>query len=351
MSFKRADRAVAGRGVWVALLGLSLLLLAASVSAQTSPAPSQPASSQPASASGADTLHAQVIKLAREGKYAEALPLARRVLGLREKELGREHALVAVALQNVAAINQQLGKADEAETFYKRALAVYEKAGGEEYTPQIAKILHSLALLEVNVGKAVSLHERALKLKEKAEGPRSLSVASTLFPLGHLYEMSGDYGRAEESFKRFVEIAGETGTGAADDTAVAHTRLSCLLRKRGRDDDALRHESRAEAIFRSVADGRGKIVEGGVINGKAIYKPGPRYPVEARNARAQGVITVKILVGEGGRVLASCAEGSGHPALKQAAEWASYGARFTPTLVEGVPIKVGGVITYNFVLR
>jgi protein TonB len=42
---------------------------------------------------------------------------------------------------------------------------------------------------------------------------------------------------------------------------------------------------------------------------------------------------------------------TGHPLLQQAAVQAAYGARFSPTLLSGQPVKVTGVITYNFVAQ
>jgi TonB family protein len=91
------------------------------------------------------------------------------------------------------------------------------------------------------------------------------------------------------------------------------------------------------------------IVSGGVLNGKAIGKPQPVYPPIAKAARAQGVVTVQIIVDEEGYVIAANAV-SGHPLLQYAAVLAARQARFTPTLLEGQPVKVSGVITYNFVL-
>lgn len=40
---------------------------------------------------------------------------------------------------------------------------------------------------------------------------------------------------------------------------------------------------------------------------------------------------------------------SGNPLLRQAAINAAMQARFSPTLLMGEPVKVTGVITYNFV--
>ena len=100
----------------------------------------------------------------------------------------------------------------------------------------------------------------------------------------------------------------------------------------------------------SAPDGQRKPVTGGVLNGKAISKPQPPYPAIARTARASGQVTVQITVDEGGRVISASAV-SGHPLLRQAAESAARQARFSPTLLSGQPVKVTGVITYNFVLQ
>ena len=91
-------------------------------------------------------------------------------------------------------------------------------------------------------------------------------------------------------------------------------------------------------------------VSGGVLNGKAISKPQPAYPPIAKAARASGTVTVQILVDESGRVVSASAV-SGHPLLQQAAVAAARSARFSPTLLSGQPVKVSGVITYNFVLQ
>jgi TonB family protein len=98
------------------------------------------------------------------------------------------------------------------------------------------------------------------------------------------------------------------------------------------------------------ASDRRKIIQGSVLNGKAIAKPQPVYPPIAKAARAQGTVTVQIIVDEEGYVIAATAVG-GHPLLQQAAVAAARQARFTPTLLEGQPVKVSGVITYNFVLQ
>lgn len=93
-----------------------------------------------------------------------------------------------------------------------------------------------------------------------------------------------------------------------------------------------------------------KTISGGVLNGKAISKPQPAYPPIAKAAKASGPVTVQVLVDERGNVISASAV-SGHPLLKASAVAAARQAKFSPTLLSGQPVKVTGVITYNFVLQ
>jgi protein TonB len=87
-----------------------------------------------------------------------------------------------------------------------------------------------------------------------------------------------------------------------------------------------------------------------VITSKAINKPAPPYPAIARQVRIQGPVSVQVLIDEQGRVVSAKAT-SGHPLLQAAAVQAALRASFTPTTLSGQPVKVTGVITYNFVLQ
>jgi len=87
-----------------------------------------------------------------------------------------------------------------------------------------------------------------------------------------------------------------------------------------------------------------------IINGLAISLPAPPYPSLAKQIGMQGVVSVQVLLDENGKVVSAKAV-SGHPMLAPAAVNAAYQARFSPTLLNGVPVKVSGVITYNFMLN
>jgi protein TonB len=87
-----------------------------------------------------------------------------------------------------------------------------------------------------------------------------------------------------------------------------------------------------------------------LITSKALHKPVPPYPQVAKVAGIEGTVAVSILVSEQGQVVSARAT-SGNPLLQNAAVQAARQARFTPTMLNGQPVKVTGVITYNFTLR
>lgn len=87
-----------------------------------------------------------------------------------------------------------------------------------------------------------------------------------------------------------------------------------------------------------------------VLNSKAISLPRPKYPPIAQQIKVQGVVTVQVLIDETGRVVSAKAV-SGHPLLVHEAQRAALLARFSPTLINDQPVKVSGVITYNFVMQ
>jgi TonB family protein len=92
-----------------------------------------------------------------------------------------------------------------------------------------------------------------------------------------------------------------------------------------------------------------KIKSLGVITGLATYLPKPAYTEIAKRARAQGSVSVQVLIDESGRVISAKAL-SGSPFLTVEAQKAAMQARFAPTLLSNQPVKVSGIITYNFVL-
>ena len=94
----------------------------------------------------------------------------------------------------------------------------------------------------------------------------------------------------------------------------------------------------------------GAPISGGILNGRAVKLPKPKFPKAARESGASGVVVVKVVIDEEGKVISAKAT-YGHPDLREVCGEATSRAEFTPTKLAGRPVKVSGSIQYNFVSR
>ncbi len=83
-------------------------------------------------------------------------------------------------------------------------------------------------------------------------------------------------------------------------------------------------------------------------NGRATYLPQPDYPPAAKAIRASGAVRVQITIDELGKVISARAL-YGHPLLRASAVKAARESRFESTRLHGIPVKIIGVVVYNFI--
>ena len=88
----------------------------------------------------------------KQGRYAEAEPLYKRSLAIREKILGSDHPVVSNSLYYLARLYDNQGRYTEAEPLYKRSLTIDEKVFGPEHK-YIATNLYNLAVLYNKQGR------------------------------------------------------------------------------------------------------------------------------------------------------------------------------------------------------
>jgi protein TonB len=93
----------------------------------------------------------------------------------------------------------------------------------------------------------------------------------------------------------------------------------------------------------------GSPVSVGSLALKAKQRVSPSYPPIARSARISGVVTVYLVVNEKGDV-ESVERTIGPVQLQQAATDAARRWKFSPTVVDGQPIRVAGFLSFNFTL-
>jgi len=96
--------------------------------------------------------------------------------------------------------------------------------------------------------------------------------------------------------------------------------------------------------------GKARAVKKGVISGSALKMVDAAYPEEAQAAGVSGKVQVQVTISEEGRVIEAIAI-SGPELLREAAVQAARAWVFKPTKLDGVPVKVQGILTFNFELK
>lgn len=315
-------------------------------------------------AAEAARLNSEVVKLFGQGKFDEALPLARRAVELRERLHGADHPAVASALYNLGSIHIQRKEFEEAEKAYGRALAVAEKNGAKQ-ADLAGELNTQLGLLRFRAGdyaRAEDYQLRAVALKEQARGPTNPNLVPSLLNLAEVHLMRREFDKAEAYLDRVVTTLRahppRKDLAAADRIqnylcpllVAGESKLAWKARRvmaRLRDPERAAARDKEEA----AAGGARRVpTSGGVLNGRVLRRVTPDYPPLARAQRISGVVIVALTVSEEGKVME--AEGlCGHTMLREAAVEAVREWRFSPTLLEGKPVKVTGTVTVNFTLR
>ncbi|HJZ83718.1 MAG TPA: tetratricopeptide repeat protein [Polyangia bacterium] len=190
-------------------------------------------------------LLSQIEKLAKAGKYDEALPLARQALALREKALGPDSPQTALCVHTLGSLLWFKGDDKSAEQLWRRALATREKALGPEH-PDVAATLNNLGSMynrRRDYGAAEPLLKRALAIREKALGPEHPLVAQTLDNLATTYKESGRLGQAEPLARRALAIREKALGKNHNEVARSLNNLGALLEEQG-------DYAGAEALYR-----------------------------------------------------------------------------------------------------
>ncbi|HXQ74096.1 MAG TPA: tetratricopeptide repeat protein [Pyrinomonadaceae bacterium] len=293
----------------------------------------------------ASTLSESIVKLFNQGKYNEAVPLAKRSLEIREKLLPRTDPRISSSLMNLGEL--YLAKKDykPARELFQRLLQIQEEVFGPEDV-NLAFTLDRLAILQFaarNSRETEAAYKRALALREKSLGPNDPQVAQSWFNLGEYYRFERKLEPALESYRKALNIFGKHSGSGDDDFERTLEGFECLA-----------HDQDKMELFNELKEIRNQFPNpnapepGTILNGRALSLPKPefsRIPVERGGAEK---VVVKVVIDESGKVISAVDMCKGSPRFSEAAVSAAWKARFSPTTLKGQPVKVRGVIRYMF---
>jgi len=191
------------RRAWFAMLGLALLgLSSASSLAQPHPPETEvlPAESREAIEWRARQLNLQSGYLARQRRFAEAIPVAREALELSEQLHGKVHPNIAADLFTLASLYRAQGDLFNAEPLIQRAIGIDRQLYGERHP----------------------------------------EVGADLMVLGQLQQDRSDRTAAERTYRESIAMLGAPGASAKYQLqlAQAHYLLGMLLRNERRPAEA-----------------------------------------------------------------------------------------------------------------
>ena len=238
-------------------------------------------------------LDAHATMLWKMGRYDEAEPLYRRALAIGEKALGPNHPDVAKSLNNLALLLQAQGNYRDAEPLYRRALAIDEKALDPNH-PNVASHLNNLALLlkaQGNYRDAEPLYRRAIAIGEKTLGPNHPNVAKSLNNLAFLLKKQGNYRDAEPLFRRALAIGEKTLGQNHPEIATLLNNLAGLLETQGNYRDAEPLYRRALAIWEKALGPNHPDVASGLNNlAFLLHNQGNYHDAEPLYRRALAIL-------------------------------------------------------------
>jgi tetratricopeptide (TPR) repeat protein len=311
---------------------------------------SQKATSE-AELSEAVKLSLEVLSLYKQGKFDDAIPLAKQALRLVEESLGPGDSRYADAAANLAQLYVATGKFDDAESLLKRAVTIYER--DQNRSQKLGKTLDSLALARRRKGdlsKASETFRRAVSVKQRAFGADSLEVAYSLESLADLYYVQKEYARADTTLQRVVGIKEKTFGDSHVEVGRSLERRACVLNKEKQPIDAEKLEARANHILygESAKKREPILLSQEALECKVVTKPNPEIPEAAQHGRFTGSTTlvIAIEVDESGRVIGANMTG-GNNLFKKSAEKAALTAKLRPTVIDGQAVRVKGVMTYD----
>ena len=199
-----------------------------------------------------DAINSAVGEFFRRGRYAEGLSASAAAVDLIERLRGPNDPGLATALANYGRFLVYANRAPEAESIYRRALAI-DEAAGDAGKGNVSRDLNNLADLLHSAQRnpeAEQLYLRALDSDEHTLGPDHRDVARDLNNIAILLQDQGKDADAESVQRRAIAILEklqrENPAQATSDLASALSNLATSL-----SPDRV---SEAEALYRRALE-------------------------------------------------------------------------------------------------
>jgi tetratricopeptide (TPR) repeat protein len=251
---------------------------------------------------------------------------------------------------NIAEIQVKREKKNEAREIFDKNLTL----AGDVYTEtsvDFDNYLTSLIKLSNNEVSNEKFEQYALKrvqVKKNIFGIESYEAVYELARMAEFYRRLKEFEKAELYYSEAIAVSDKmVSNEKIQKLAIVSQYRAYLLERYGKkegrrkDDEFVKNRTQ---IY-TTSDNRQ------ILNGRAIKLHRPVISEMLSQAvwdfKANGKVEVSITIGEDGKVIDAKVI-SGHQLLREPSERAAKLSTFLPTYIDKKPVKVTGVIVYNF---
>jgi TonB family protein len=278
-----------------------------------------------------EDLHTHLIRLYNEKKIDDAISLAQKEVELREQRSDPDKLKIVNALTLLGSLYFEKMQYEESESVYRKSLSILESTTDQDLT-KTSEVIDRLAILADKRGdvvEAASFYKRLISIKGKMKNSNPIEMGKLMQKCvctlldGETANNKVETGNKEDAKSRYnkrymeaIELQAQTDS---------------LLKKQDDKSSALR-------VYRY-----------GLLGVPVTYREAPLYPLEAKQKRVAGKVSVYLSVNEKGKVIEAQAI-CGPELLREASEKAALKWRFRPIIIDGTPVKIGGPISFRFSL-
>ncbi|HBR58195.1 MAG TPA: hypothetical protein DEA22_12130 [Blastocatellia bacterium] len=282
--------------------------------------------------------------LYKSGNFEAALKHAEKLIEASVKEFGPESYEAANAYRDAGIVLKKLNRYKGSVDKFQKAIEILLKIPSEKGYDLIDTYQHlgTSQMFAERYKDAKASYEKALEIAEARNGVGSKESFNPTLNLANFFARIKKIELAQQYYLTSYELAHKHFASDLSQTFLIQDSVVCLF-------DAVTNEKQRKAFDEEYEKRWARVKSnnlGSVINGKALSLPKPAYPRGAVS-RIAGRVAVRVTIDEEGYVIEARAV-CGAPILAEASIKAAFQARFSPTFLNNKPLKVIGIISYNF---
>lgn len=189
-----------------------------------------------------------------QGDYVKALENQRKALDIVKRVLGPNHPLTAMSYNNIGLVYHSQGDYVKALEYYKKDLDICERVLGSDH-PNTAQSYNNIGVVYYNQGdysKALEYFGKALAIRERVLGLDHPDTAQSYNNIGGGYHSQGNYFKALECYEKALDIYEQVLGPNHPDTARFYNNIGAVYDNQGNYSKALEYHMKDLAICERV---------------------------------------------------------------------------------------------------